>query len=297
MSTVIEIENGLVSVIERNVNTQVSLTDWMSKIEKRSPITTPVLPLGTRAVHWDQTDLRAQRLIVLIEQQPQIINLNFEGDIHRLSIPYTRFFFYCTTTDPSNRLAWRLDDYRIYWAKSQYNDPVTRDMIPALVPNVYPDGRICFGSTGADANQSLAQRLNQTCNEFYISEFNSDLTIRRPNQGRGWRQWERMTATDPTGWMKWRDFDPMVGWHTYKSFETCVADAGVTLPSVARLDPMIAAEPIPPVPIGASFGRIREWTEPMLPSQRARLLSTLQSMYEAEPALFSEAVMAAEDEA
>lgn len=275
MTQRVVIENDLVSVEEVSVAYQVPLTDWLPRIEKRNPISTPVLPLGTRGVIWDQTDLTDQKLIVLIEQQPQIIRMNFYGTIHELSIPWTRFFFYATTNDPTNTMSWHLADYRIFWAKSQYRDPATPDMIQALLPNVYADGRICFGSTGADMEQTLAERLNQTCNEFYVSNFNRDLTIRRPDGARSYRTWERMTQKDPTGWMKWTDFDPNMGMHHFYSFDSLLAGQRIPNIQAQRLAPMIAADPIPDVPMGATIGRITQWLDGFDNSQRDRILQAM----------------------
>jgi hypothetical protein len=267
----IEIQNGLVSLVDRTVQYQVPMEQWLDKIEKRNPLFTPTLPLGTRSVYWDQTDLNNQKFVVLVEQQPQIIRMDFLGTIHTLSIPYTRFFFYCTTNNPANTLSWHMVDYRVFWSNKQYNDPAARDMIPAMLPNVYGDGRICFGSTGANAEQSLAQRINQTANEFYVSMFNRDLTIRRPNGSRSWTPWERMTVKDPTGWMKWTDWNSNSG-QRFHSMDGLVADLGIGHSVMAaRLEPMISADPIPEVPMGATFGRISEWLDGMTTDQRARL--------------------------
>ena len=275
MTAVIEIENGLVSRVERKVQYQVPLKDWLDKLEKRNPLNTPVLPVGTRAVYWDQVNLADQKLVVLIEQQPQVIPMTFQGTVHHLSIPYSRFFFYLSTSDPQDSMAWRMQDYRVFWAKSQYNDPAATDMIRALLPNVYDDGRICFGATSADMNQTLAQRLNQTVNEFYVSNFNRDLTIRRPDGARTWRQWERMTEKDPTGWMKWSDWDPTQSNHTRFSYDLLMAATRTRTLQVARTEFMVSPDAIPEVPLGATFGRLSEWLDGLDNSQRDRLLQAM----------------------
>jgi hypothetical protein len=269
MSQKIVIEGGLVRVVNEEIQYSVSMADWLSKIERRIPIETPVLPVGTRAVYWDQTSLENQTLSVLIEVQPQIMRMDFNGDIIELSIPYTRFFFVAKTNDPTNNMAWRLQNYRVFWSHKQYSNKNDRDMIPALLPNVYDDGRICFGSTGANADQSLADRLNQTVNEFFVSRFNRDLVIRRPNRARTWRLWQRMTISNPTGWMEWSDWDPATGEHMRYSY------GDLTGNMQDRFEPMVAAEPIAPVPLGASFGRLREWIDTLDNSQRDRLLQAM----------------------
>lgn len=259
MTIIIEIEGGLVNVVERVVTASIPIGEWLPHIEKRNPIHVPTLPPGTRAMSWDPRDPNDQILSVLIELQPSIIQMDYQGDIRTLSVPYTRFFFEARTSNAQDNMLWSLTNYRIFWAKTEYEDPDKKDMIAALLPNVYEDGRICFGSTGADVNQTLAKRLSQTVNEFYASQFNNDLAIRRPQGARGWRQWERMTQNDPTGWMEWSDLDPSQGIHMMRSYNNLIQQTATQ--GIGRFEPMVAANPIPEVPIGASFGRVQQWID------------------------------------
>lgn len=290
MTQTIEIAGGLVSLVDRTVQYSVPMSEWLTRIEKRNPIVTPVLPLGTRAVYWDPTDATNQTLVVLIEEQPKMIRMNLNGITHELSIPYTRFFFYAKTSDPTNMSEWRLNDYKIFWSKTQYGDPNKRDMIRALLPNVYVDGRICFGSTAANAAQSLAQRLNQTVNEFYVSEFNNDLVIRRPNNARTYREWVRMTASNPTGWTEWNDWNESMGLHEYTSYNDLVSN------NIDRFAPMLAAEPIEAIPLGASFGRLREWLDTLEAGQKSRLLQTMIADQATSPDTYATNETADEDD-
>ena len=276
MPRLIEINGGLVSIINREVAMTVPLEEWLPLIERRVPVSTPVLPTNVRALHWDETDMNHKKLMVLIEREPQIINLNMDGTMHRISIPWTRFFFYCSTRSSTPTAAWVLDDYRIYWSDKRYSNNIALDMIPALLPNVYEDARICFGSTGADAYQPLADRLDQIVNEFYVSTFNNDLTIRRPNGWRGWANWERMTTTNPMGWMTWPD------WTTRTATSWTERCAQFVNGLDTRNTPMASADPIPDVPLGATFGRINEWFNEMDVHQRRRLIVTAQRWVEDE---------------
>jgi hypothetical protein len=277
MNQIIEIENGLVRLVTRTVEHTVPLEDWMPLIEKRGIIRMPALPVGTRAVIWDPTDLQNQKMAVLIEQEPQIIGLRFFDDIHTVSLPYMRFFFNCITSDITNNIMWQLSDYRCFMAEHQYRNDEEEDMIAALLPNIYQDGRICFGSTAPDANQTIGDRLTQIVNEFWLSGFNNDLTIRRPNNARGWTQWERMTETDPTGWTNWRDWEP--GAHGRFSFRNLASNVGMT----SRSDEVIVPDAIPPLPLGASFGRVEEWIQSLNNGQRARLIQTTTALAGIQP--------------
>lgn len=263
----IKIENELVTVINESVERSVRLEDWLPLIEKRSPVLLPVLPQSTRAIWWDPTDIASQKLMLMMEQQPQTIRLNMQGHTKVLSIPWTRFVFYASTPGPTRPLSWRLEDYRIFWSKNRYQDPSAHDMIKALLPNVYGDGRICFGSTGARADQSLADRLDQTVNEFYISAFNHDLGIDYPNRWRGFAPWIRMTERNPNAWMDWPDWES----GRFGEFSWNTLNEGYFRNTTSRLDEVIATNGIPPLQTGATFGRVEEWIAGLNNNQRARL--------------------------
>jgi hypothetical protein len=276
MPTMIEINGDLVSVIDRSVRATISLADWLPKIEHRCPIYTPVLPSNCRALWWDPSDLAHQKMVVLLEVAPFISNLDLDGTPHRLTMPWTRFIFFMETHNPHDNNAWRMEDYHIYWSKSRYTNPTAKDMIVALLPNVYEDGRICFGSTGASANQSLADRLDQIVNEFYISRFNHDLNIRRPNNWRGWAAWERATIANQNCWTQWPDLDPTnTPWPLSSWDDHCARYLAADHP---RTGPVIAADPIPELALGATFGRINDWLGAMETNQRARLLEAVLQM-------------------
>jgi hypothetical protein len=289
MPRFIEIEGDLVSLIEKNIIQSIPLTEFLPKIERRIPIVTPVLPTNTRAVWWDTTDLSRQKLLVLMEREPQVINMNLTGRIHALTIPWTRFMFYASTRDPNQNLFWHLDDYRVFWSNKRYTDGAAQDMLAAMIPNVYDDARICFGSTGAEADQNLADRLDQTVNEFYISNFNHDLTIRRPNGWTNWGTWKRETLSNPASWANWTDWTQrthdMTSWN--KLCEDWFSD------STPRYAPMIASDPIPEVPLGATFGRINEWITTMNPDQYRRLFTAVSNT---PPTEHAELNIATEDE-
>ncbi len=272
MTQYIEIENGLVSVIDRTVRISVPLDEWLPRIERRTPQYMPLLPTGTRAVWWDPTDLSAQKLMLLMEREPQTITLNLDSHLHRIMIPWTRFFFYATTRNPDENLAWRLEDYRIFWAKSRHTGDALADMTPAIVPNVYQDGRICFGSTGAAADQSLADRIDQTINEFYVSTFNRDLAIRYPNGWRNYATWERTTAADPLGWLSWPDLDPQSNRTRMYSFNDMTSQ---WIAGAARNAPVVVQDGIPDLPMGATFGRINQWLAGLTSGQRLRVATAV----------------------
>lgn len=269
----IEIEGALVNLVQREVVGSIPLPEWIARIERRNPTFTPVLPTTpTRGFWWDPTDIAHQRGMMLLEMQPTVITMDYQEESkHRLSIPWTRFVFYVRSDDPSNPLRWSLEDYRIFWARTKYSNPDALDMVPALLPNVYGDGRICFGSTGARADQSLADRLDETIAQFYVSTFNHDLTIHYPNGWRNWARWEKMTEEDPTGWMNWPDLNPTT---TTRNKYSWASLAHEYMSGASHRDsPVLAADGIPELPIGATFGRIDQWFALLTNNQRVRLMA------------------------
>ena len=64
--------------------------------------------------------------------------------------------------------------------------------------------------------------------------------------------------------------------HGTYSFDSIANNARITQNlSAARLSPMISAEPIPEVPMGATFGRLQQWLDELNDSQRDRLLQAM----------------------
>ena len=168
-----------VSLVEKTTHYQI-LQDWMDKIEKRNPIFTLSCRRHARRLLGpdrppEPETARPDRAAALI------INMSFLHEIHRISIrsrvrlllhddrPDQPWRGTSPTTGRSGRRASTT-------TRPERHGPGTR-------PNVYGDGRICFGSTGANMDQSLSQRLQQTVNEFYVSDFNRDLAITAPTAG------------------------------------------------------------------------------------------------------------------
>lgn len=262
----ITFEGDLVTEKEETIIRQVALNDFLPLLETRPTIYSPVLPTNTRAEFWNSSDPRSQQLAMLIEREPQIINMNFIDANYRLSVPWTRFYFFATTDNPSRNANWQLTEYRVFWAAQKYRDPNAQDMMQALIPNVYGDGRICFGSTAADANQILAERIDQTINEFYISNFNNDLTIRYPNGWRNWNAWIAMTENNPIGWADWTDWTNTT--RQKYSFNDLTTN---TITPEQRAERIISPNGIPPLNLGATWGAAEEWWNTLTNNQRARL--------------------------
>ena len=272
MTQEIRIIGDLVQVVDISVSRAIPLADWLPLIERRLPVSLPVLPSSTRAVWWDPRS-NIQHLIIMLEREPFVAHIRFRERTYAISIPWTRMIFHATTDNPAIEYSWRLDDYKIFWAKNRYTDPNATDMIPALLPNVYRDGRICFGSTGISADNSLADRLDMTINGFYATTFNTDLTIRYPAPYGGMRAWQMATRRDPLVWMTWPDLDLDDHTHDHYSWANISREFGQE--EGARNIPIVAPDPIPAIPMSPSFGRVHDWINTLTPYARNALRRAL----------------------
>lgn len=275
MTQRIVIQGDLVQLVDETITKSIALSEWLPSIESRPPMHLPVLPRATRGIWYDPSAMISQKLVILMEMEPQTITMDMASRQYRLAIPWTRFVFTCSTVgNVPNTLNWRMDDYKIFWSKLRYTDATKEDMIPALLPNVYRDGRICFGSTGVNGNMTLADRLDATVNRFYSSVFNRDLDIRFPSGTCStWRRWETASARDPMVWMNWPELADGDTIYDHYSWQMLTAHEALT-PNT-RLETVVAPDGIPPLAIGATFGHAAEWWNALTPVQRTRLSAAI----------------------
>lgn len=280
MPRTIEIEGALVRIVDRKIVREATLADIMPFIETREAITMPVLPVGTRAVHWNPVDPTHQYLEVIVEVEPKVRTLTMQADAwrragadgnktHRVSLPYTLFHFKMQTNDPTGN-KWRFDDYRCFFAPEPFTN-LDHEVIPALLPNVFEDGRICFGDTGTDAEQTIANRINAIVNEWYVSNFNNIGHTREhylPWNSPDFDKWVRESALNQFCWKHFPEFDittPEAANHRrYKVKDLFKQE--LTRTTVQRLEGSI-----PELPIALTFGRAEEWLQSLNATQRDRL--------------------------
>lgn len=278
MTRALVIEGSLVKVTDTVVTQQIPLADFISGLETKIPLTTPIMPRNAvRMAHLDQSDTTRQKFDMVCEIAPKTIGMTMARDrVYRLAIPYTRWLFQMQRGN--DRDPWGIYDIRLFWAKQAFTDPGLEDMIVAKLPNIYRDtGSICFGNTAADAAQNMADRLDQTMNEFYSSTFNRDLTIVYPNGWTSWTPWENMTLDDPLGWNNWSDWQGASnGSRGLFSVNSIFGDR------FDRSQMRMSADPIPAIPLTPSFGRVQEWLTELTPAQRIRLREALNGEAEAQ---------------
>lgn len=263
------IQGDLVTVRDVTPTHTVALADFLPHIEKRHPIVMPLLPDRVKTVRWDSSNLDAQQLEVLIQVEPSVRSISVRrtrtfgagapDTQYRVSLPYLLFIFTATTSDQAG-LMWDINEYRVFNA----NAPLTsldQKVCAAMLPNVYSDGRICFGNTGVAAGMPLHDRLNAIVNQYYLTSFDTSHHVRDYYLPYGagnneFEPWVEHTAEDPNCWRslpEWTEGSPehqRQHWYTVKD---------LLGPQFDRTTPIALAGDIPDMRFRPTFGVAEEW--------------------------------------
>lgn len=262
----ISIHNDLVSLETVSTSRQVPLADWLEQLNVGGSVTFPTLPRSAVFAHQDSSTPGIKNLFILTEIPAGIVNLEKnlyeEGRRYRLAMPWTYIWFAVSTTDMSpNTTQWTVNDYRIFHKDRRYNG-VNEEMIVARLPNVYGDGRICWGATGADPRATLADRLDQLTNEWYLSRFNTDLdgNVPLPYGEADYGRWLRETRENPTSWRNWPEWSDAT---TKFTVTQLMRDHQQTF----RTEEILLPNSIAPIPSRLTFGSWEEWFRTQVPAE------------------------------
>lgn len=283
MPTVVEIEGDIARIVRHEVVRQVALADLMPAIERRYPITIPVLPDRTRLVHWDPSNPGDQQLTVFTEMPPAVRTITMQDDAgrgrgtYRIALPYTVFRFSLSTSDPDiNRWSW--NDYSCFFAKEPLRS--TEDLLmPALLPNVFADGRICFGTTGVTNEGTLAERIDGVMNAWYLSNFNNNGHVRTqylPWGSTNFTRWVTETADNPLCWRSFPEFEP--GTPEYGQQEHTPVKHMLTRIGATRTTPLRVTGSIPELAVVPTFGAAEDWLRGLTETQRTRLRVAMDNL-------------------
>ena len=286
MTTLIEIEGTLARIVERNVIRSAALEDFLPLLENRPPTTIANLPRGTVAIHQDLST-SPERMAVLIEMRPQIRVLHdkpgYGADVrdYRVALPYT--FFYFTMQRITGVETWDLAEQCAFHSRHQYSG-LDMPLIPALLPNVYSDGRICFGNTGNNPQQPLHERIDEIVNGFYQSNFDSSHHIRDhayPFGGQSFKRWVTKTEANPNCWQEFPEWDPTSDKGMNHQQVTVREVLATRFPP--RTDAIALNDAIPELYFAPTFGRAEEWALGLNNTQRFRLLRALENIQAEDP--------------
>lgn len=290
MPQIIEIEGDLVRVIEKTLRTETRLQDLLPHIETRVPVSLPIMPRNrTPIVHFDPRDTANMKLDIVMELPPSVRTINVNRhEAHRIALPWTIFYFRARARDGNpNTLNWTFDEWACFHSQTQITSP-TQVVIPAMLPNVFSDGRICFGTTGVDANQPLHDRLDEIVNTWYITNFNNIGHVRpgyMPWGGAGgdYAKWVEETDRNPNCWRDWPEWDPATPEGAAQTHKTITEYMEAEM---ERVTPIRLDGAIPDLPLALTFGRSEEWLRGITANQRIRLRTAIELLRTDEPDLF-----------
>lgn len=289
MPEIIEIEGDVARLVSKSITKQVPLDKLLELVEKVTPTTVPTIAKSQVFGHYVEKPRDGIRqMFVLCELQPGTRSITKylkrrsprQMVRYRLSMPYTFFWFYGQAPlNSSPNVDWSITSTRIFYSKEEYKD-MNSKFIVAPLPNLSSAGEVCWGSTGAGFNQSLAKQLDERVNNWYVSEFNDDLDsgIRYPYGEPNMKRWVEESAADPMSWRNWPEFnDPD---RQYK-IEDLMRDYAVELPTVERFR---GNEFIPEITLPMTFGRWEEFWLSIPAEQRRFGLRALENLREDDPA-------------
>lgn len=287
MEEIIEIQGDLVRTIRREIINEVDLKDIAPHMETRAPLTLTALPRNSvRHLHWDESNPAMTDAQFLIELPPRVRTIDYDNADPTVpcvvALPYTIFNFIISTRTPNPQgQDWSLDNLRVYWARESAQN-LDQHVIPALLPNIYADATVCWGNTGINAAQPLADRIDEIVNTFYLSTF-TDHGVRDrewPWNRRTYKRWARETAADNQAWKTFPEWD--------------LADTNVEhvrlrdlfTHATGHATPTLT-DNIPTFPEIPTFGRAEEWLREQLdPIQRFRLRAALANVEADDPTTF-----------
>lgn len=267
MPTFIEISGDLVTLYERSEAQVCKLSDLLPHLATTPTLTTPHLPRNTVFLHHDETN---NQIALVVELEPGLRHLKTETMAvgYKLAMPWQYFTFTLTMHDSNH---WTFTDYFVHWSRTRVTSTTQATLVRACVPNVYADGRICFGSTAPDSNRTIAERIDTIINDFYgpNSEFNNDLGWNRPNGFENFRAWAAESKADPFCWTIWHELSESVNGHSLADLFSGTWD---------RSKPVTVDNAIPELPINPTFGRAAEWLGSLTGEDRWLLAEALQKL-------------------
>lgn len=291
MTQIIEIEGDLVRVVERNVRSQANLADVLPHIETRIPISMPIMPRNrTPIVRFDPRDPTNMRLDMFMELPPGVrtIQVNRHEQV-RIALPWTVFYFRITANDGNPQTQnWAFNEWACFHSKDQLVS-LDQKLIPAMLPNVFGDGRICYGTTAVDANQPLHDRLDELVNSWYISNFNNIGHVRGSympwgSAGGDYTKWVDETNRSASCWRTWPEWDETTPEGANQQHLTPLEIIDVEM---ERTTPIRLEGAIPDLPLALTFGRADEWLRGLTNNQRLRLHNALATLQREGPDLFT----------
>ena len=190
MPSIIRIKDGVVENISETVISRCTEDEFIENIKRGIPIDTGLLPKNCIYMQ-SKKDSR----LYILELPPKTVNINYTATTgvkkYRVSIPVVQA--YVLVKDK---------------AISMLHLSCTKSRIQSLEDNIYilpllnqhSDGNsyVCTGDIKSDISIPISKRIEKLVNAYFMSNFNSDLTIQYPAAIKnGLPEWDKKTKENP----------------------------------------------------------------------------------------------------
>lgn len=286
MATIYEIEGDLITRVTRQIEQVGRLSDLLPTLTSYKPIEVGYLPRDCSYIHITPTPQDTVEALVIVAQPPQTRRIVFNethGPLetqraYALALPYHLFWFRMhgtpqVTANLAPRMLWAPRHWATLWMQRPPQNIATDQAIGAIMPNTWPDGRVCFGNNPVSANQTMGQYIDSLVNTYWTSVFNTDLAVRTPYGQSGSRanlqRWQTQSQSQPDVWRTW---DAWRGESPIRNLIEAVDGTMWNEPMPDSTEPVI-----PQTPRTWTFHSVRNWLLSELDEQqRNRLLWALQ---------------------
>lgn len=265
------VRKGITDMVEETIVRSAPTAQFAELLSTPRDNNVMFLPANTRHMFAEG---QSGKIAFVIELPPMVRTLSWAGGggqprkQYTLALPWVYFIFAAQRTDPNNiNSPLGMNGWGVFCAPNRVM--TVTDPLKALpVNNVYEDGRICIGTAAAPPGQNIGQHIDNLITAFWNSDFNYDVWPSLP-QHIDYDKWQKDSETDPMCWTKWPWTDN-ARWNLQNRTMLEAAQIAGDRTTLA-----IAPDPIPDLPMGATFGRVEEWLAGLQQQQRERLTTAM----------------------
>ena len=218
MAEIIEIKNGLVTLIEQSLVKQISLRTFKEELLSTLGAQTPILPRNT-VLFAQKEDTR----LYVLEQLPCSEIIHYKPERARqprqytLPVPYA--YFVCKF------VLYALENLYIYFSPKPLSDKSDMLYYPPL-PNCFEEGRVCLGDYRFSVTSSIPSKITSVVDYFWKSNFNQEASYLYENMMP--REIKDATESEEIYFDSWARIAPekicQLSWKKYKGVEEVIAD-------------------------------------------------------------------------
>lgn len=213
MSEIIEIKNGLVSLIDQTVIKQINLRTFKEELLTTLGSQTPILPKNT-ILFAQRQDAR----LYLLEQPPQQKTIHYKPEGKRTAREYNiamPFVYFLCEFYP-----YALESLYVYFSPKQLVKKSDYLYYPAL-PNILDECKACLGDQRFSITSSTPEKIAKVLSFYWTSNFNTEadqfFEDKMPSEIK------QPTAKTETYFDRWSRIPAekicRLSWHKYKPLE------------------------------------------------------------------------------